>query len=585
MDDNLPCWEFAPTHGGDEDGFSDAYIETYTGDIDKSLAREIIQNSMDARLNNDSPVKVSFKKISLKKDELPGAKELANIFEKCIEYFNEDRKVNSFFNNAKEIINQKFIEVLKISDYNTTGLRGDDHDKKGEWYNLVKAQGATSKQEGKLGSFGIGKGAPFAASVLRIVFYSTINDKNENVFQGKARLVSHIQDGTVRRGTDIFIIGYKGEGDLWKPNLIKSVLENFWAAIYNNDLIVEIDEIILDKNSLEDKLKEYFEIDDKESPYHYYLCYKNPAYKFEDKLKYLGECKLYINLMDNAPKKIALMRQSRMLIKLKHFRSPKPFIGVFICDDENGNEKLRELEPPQHNDWEPKRTPEGTHIIHVLEEWIREKIKSTYKEESVKISTIPGLEKYFQLPEDIDYETIKEDVFNYGSSGEGSDKETANELAVIEENKNEIVIVKHDRPVINKTLNRDKGIKPRTKMNKGKRSGGTYGSGNDEGKIITFQEINCSKRAYIINNEGDYFVYRLILEPYDDYSGDLEINFASDEGDAIESAQISNAKNIINGITYTIDGNKIKDVVLTKSEKVIIELKLNSKSKASLIVG
>src|SRR5690606_31590800 len=131
--------------------------------------RETIQNSIDARLDPAKPIIVDFQRLSLKSEDLPGKQALINIFESCLEYYPDDKKVRSFFSEALNLIYKSTITVLKISDYNTVGLRGDDYDKKGEWYCLVKAQGATSKQEEKLGSLGIGKGAPFAASAFRTV--------------------------------------------------------------------------------------------------------------------------------------------------------------------------------------------------------------------------------------------------------------------------------------------------------------------------------------------------------------------------------------------------------------------------------
>ncbi|OQY76029.1 MAG: hypothetical protein B6D44_00310 [Ignavibacteriales bacterium UTCHB2] len=81
MDDIKTFWEFAPTYGGDDDGFSDAFIEAFTGDIDKSLARETIQNSIDARLNSERPIKEEFQRITINCNDLPGKSELKKIFQ------------------------------------------------------------------------------------------------------------------------------------------------------------------------------------------------------------------------------------------------------------------------------------------------------------------------------------------------------------------------------------------------------------------------------------------------------------------------------------------------------------------------
>src|SRR5205823_1637122 len=81
--------------------------------------------------------------------------------------------------------------ALRIGDYNTTGVLGSDTERSKNWYNLIRCAGSSSKGGGEGGSFGIGKNAPFAASLLRTVLYSTFNADDENVFQGVATLVSH----------------------------------------------------------------------------------------------------------------------------------------------------------------------------------------------------------------------------------------------------------------------------------------------------------------------------------------------------------------------------------------------------------
>lgn len=53
-------WNFPSNNGGTEAGFNDSGIETFAGKPFESLAREIIQNSLDARVSSDKPVTVAF---------------------------------------------------------------------------------------------------------------------------------------------------------------------------------------------------------------------------------------------------------------------------------------------------------------------------------------------------------------------------------------------------------------------------------------------------------------------------------------------------------------------------------------------
>ena len=145
-----------------------------------------------------------------------------------------------------------------------------------------------------------------------------------------------------KQGTDIFISAYRG-GIEWKSNLFKSVLENFWAAIFNSNLIVKIDDEEIDKNNLEENLLKIFGSEDHNSPYYYFLAYK-VGKKFTKKLLTIGDCELFILVQEKTNKKIQMMRRPKMLVKHFDFRSPREFLGVFICDDKGGNNLLREHE-------------------------------------------------------------------------------------------------------------------------------------------------------------------------------------------------------------------------------------------------
>lgn len=473
-----PNWEFASTGGGDDDGFSDALIETFSGDYEKFLARESIQNSLDAKLDQDKPVRVEFDLLDLKISDIPESEKLLSIFNECILYWKNDNKVQRFFSRAKKIANEQNIKVLRISDYNTIGLRGDDYEKDKEWYNLVKAQGASSKQEEKGGSFGIGKGAPFAASGFRTVFYSTINEKSEFVFQGKARLVSHqINDVIFRgsgsyglknqtsirraelipelfrrneRGTDIYILAYLGDEKEWKSNLIKSVLNNFWASILSGRLQVKVGGRYLTEETLEKDLLQFCGTEDSESAYHYYISYKTPTKKFSNELKKIGYCELYVLLQEKSPKNIAFMRKPRMLVRTQPFRSPKAYIGVFLCENSIGNNILRDMEPPSHNDWDPKRIDNGKAVLDEIKNWIRESLRELNDLIESDSLAVPGLEKYFQLPEDYDYEGDIENVFAGEYSGNDNDIESAKEVQLESESKLEKPRFRHHEPIVNK---------------------------------------------------------------------------------------------------------------------------------------
>ena len=58
-------WYFPPTNGGLGDGFNNPGIAHFNGSPLTSLARETIQNSLDASTASNQPVHVSFELINL----------------------------------------------------------------------------------------------------------------------------------------------------------------------------------------------------------------------------------------------------------------------------------------------------------------------------------------------------------------------------------------------------------------------------------------------------------------------------------------------------------------------------------------
>jgi hypothetical protein len=423
-------WFFAKNEGGRESGFHDAGVETFKGDTDRSLARELIQNSLDARYDNQKPVKVEFELLELKAKDIPDQKNLASTLERCAEYWPHDRKAKEFFDTATKLANQKTIPALKISDYNTTGVLGGKDEKKKNFYNLIRCAGASSKTGDEGGSFGIGKNAPFAASEIRTVFYSTYNKDKEHIFIGVATLVSHLGDRgqklqatgylagndgeSVREkdeippqflrtklGTDIIILGFPHEKS-WQKNLMYSVLENFWPAIEFGDLIVTVGDQQISKSNLSDLLTSFSGEEDF-SAHRYYKAYTSPAMDFPEDLPTLKSVTLYLSTGEtDLPKKVAMIRKPGMVVYTRRFQSVVPYCGVFVCRNETGNRILRDMEPPSHNDWNPNLPEKGKNKKAESEfaHFIRDMIRKLVPSDDTKVINVPGLSRF--LPDDGD---------------------------------------------------------------------------------------------------------------------------------------------------------------------------------------
>ena len=334
---------------------------------------------------------------------------------------------------AAKSVKSAMIPFLRISDRNTTGLLGDN------WRALVKMQGFSHKpdMEGAGGSHGIGKYAPFAVSTLRTVFYWTcfLEGKREHEkFQGKSVLISHrdsdgeetqgtgfygVKDGCREltdgipspfrvldenmrpvRGTSVSVMGFR-ETDDWRRRIAESVIENFFFAIGAGRLtvIVEPDDnsvlMEMDCASLGDWFRHLQHTDDSEdsqltrsnlvrdAQIFWEMSKDEPTAEKQD--VDLGHCRLWIRTAEDLPSKVAFVRRTGMLVTteqsgLIRFPGFRGFAAVCVFEDPEGNELLRRMENPKHDQFEPDRLPKeervrGRRSLKRITDWVRREIR------------------------------------------------------------------------------------------------------------------------------------------------------------------------------------------------------------------
>ena len=422
-------WRFGRDDGGQDAGFHDPGVETFRGDFNRYLARELIQNSLDAVADPHKPVCVRFSLERIPRGSIPDIESLCAAFERCGEYWDRQQKAEAFFRKAVQVANEPEISCLRISDFNTKGVRGGDNDRDKSWYNLVRSSGSTDKAAGEGGSFGIGKNAPFAASVLRTVIYSTRFDGGEYAFQGVAKLVTHLAGSGEKRlpvgylgengssvrnsalvpqvfgrelqGADILILGFEAPDLAWQDDLFHSVLSNFWPAIHFGRLEVEIGSHHVRKENLEEMLA-LFSDQEGFTAHLYHRAFAHPTLHKSETLRHLKECSIYLLAAEdeNMPKRVVMVRKTGMTIYSKRFNSLVPFCGVFLCTNDTGNELLRSMEPPKHNEWDPDLPERGASKKYEREyvKFIRDAIASLAPVDDSDHIEIEGLNRF--LPDD-----------------------------------------------------------------------------------------------------------------------------------------------------------------------------------------
>lgn len=560
-------WYFPSTGKGRDDGFADPLLEHFEGDHEKYIARETIQNAVDARKSYEAPVKVVFEHLNVPLTSLPGQHELLDCLKRCLEFIKGQKKAEEFFGSAIALFKAKKLSILKISDFNTKGLSGNDEDVNGNWYRLVRATGTSSPKGVAGGSFGIGKGAPFAASDLRTVFYSSMDEDANRVFQGVAHLVSHHDDDKdvlqgvgfygingykavrsndlipelFRRseiGTDIFIIGYKAS-ETWQKKLAQSILHNFWLAIYCGDLEVRIkgNQVIdINRETLVSCLEEY----EAETAKFYFEAFVNPDREFKQELKHLGNVVLAVKKGEGYPKKVMMVRKPKMLVKEKDYRVLRePFAAVFICDNDTGNSMLRDLEPPQHNEWDKDRAKKGWVALQELDGFIKEKLRSMGEVITSEPQDIPGLDRYLPDSEDRDYVPVN------GIGQEPTD------TIVSEETGREVGATKEATSAFTESVVR-KGVvstkqfgrvapKPPEGPGKGPKGRAT---GNDSGESegVRIKTSDITFRSFVQYQKGKP-LYNFVITAREDCEGAIKIVAIGDDGNyPVELISVSDAR-------------------------------------------
>ncbi len=413
MVENDIGWNTPVNGAGEHTGLNDGGIEHFQHDPLGALAKEGSQNAQDAA-KGGKPVHIRVRRISVPAGQIPGIEELRSIVAKCATGLDSaDKKVAAFFATAQQKLVADTIDVLAFTDSNTTGLVGPCEPGKA-FYALMKARGSNLKADDlALGSFGIGKMAPYANSDIRTIFASTAyHDEAGNVrrlVQGKSILTSHrdgddIRDANsywgVRKGflpadpdlhresipswmtephaegeigTTIFIPVFNG-GDNWAPAFAAHYITTYFLGIHEGKATADIEGIRIDAQTLgqvisDPSLTAALEGNDEallkfREAQAFYLALTSPdAYRVQRTFGRLGHGTLDILAADKFPSKVSVMRGGMQITVemegLVRFTALPPFAAVFRFEERATNELLRSMEPPRHDCFKIGRLPES----------------------------------------------------------------------------------------------------------------------------------------------------------------------------------------------------------------------------------
>lgn len=623
-------WYFADQPNGQEVGPNNAMEQSFKTHPYASLVRESIQNSLDAVLDKSEPVVVEFSFMEMQGVDYPEFFELQHHIQGCLDYFPNNHNARVTYGEMRKLFEgnkyHDHLGFIRVSDYNTKGMTYEDGNTDTPFYAFVRSAGVTVKDDSSAGgSFGFGKAAYYLLSPINTIIVSTCTEDYKKYFEGAASLCTHTYKGAKKMafgyyddqngkpiteesdipakfrrsepGTDINILGFDmNDTDEAIQEMTEAVLRNFWMAIYDGKLVVNInDEIEIRKDNIEGLMEQHFEdADDTTRKAGYYnprpyfdavrLTGTSGKYLFfEDELSLLGHVCLFVFKKKGATDKIAFMRALRMLVYAKRTRTNYGMYGVFYCDSEKGNNLLRNMENPAHDEWKSsnwrvngKTFGMGRIALQEMENFITECLSSAFSLKEKKTIDIKGLEEFLYIPtayeedEDLESESQTGDA-----SGTIQEDGTSMTTEIADEEDNPTITERPAPPstghvMINKTttatnttggnLRSGHGEAERKPKTKGIQKPGNAKDMRTEDKDgekgLFASPISIPYRTFSQREDGGIYHY-VVLHPEEEV-GNVRLHFFAVGEENDEELQIAESN------IGSVSGNIIRDVHLTE---------------------
>ena len=449
-------WQFEQKQADDGLGWNNSLVGEFRNNQLKSLACEILQNSLDnPDKEKTGPVKVFFKEETSAISKIPdieGLKShiLACASEEALE--NETETSQQEIRRAVDVLNNEEIRILKISDSNTTGLIGPD-EKGTRFHGYIKTEGKQVGGNQRGGSHGHGKAAPLSLSNFRTILDSTTwKDENsgkiEKLFQGRATLATHSQAGISfdykgylgrtkfravssyskenkwldhgeEQGTTIRVLGWKPPTQAWKNIIIGYAIAIYFSAFLKGRLSLTVEDLELNEENFTSYFsnQDFLKVLEKYDPncleevklaeWYSKLFSNNKRVKHDNKqVKVLGNSSFKLLVEEDAPWKFGILRNDILITSsLQYFYSRRQptindFVGLYECVNDYGYELLRSMEPPQHDGFSPDwlfedRYDEGVKALKYLGASLKDVLKKYAEKEISAGNEITWIRDFF----------------------------------------------------------------------------------------------------------------------------------------------------------------------------------------------
>ena len=400
-------WRFEAKESDDGPGWNASIVTTFTRNRLKSLACEVLQNSSDNQSEDtDEPVRVIFSEVTVDREQIPGVVELTSRLEAVLESAlgNESEDHIEEIKQALDVVRAPRVACLKITDQNTTGMKGPDT-RGNKFHTYLRTEGSSGGSGDRGGSHGHGKGAVLTLSDLRTIFVST-NWKDESgniqsLFQGRATFMVHAVGGahyghigyfgkeqkrasqTVPSefdwlkqesgvsGSTITIVGWQ-KPKKWEKRLLAYAISHYFPAFIRGKLEVNIGGQTVTKDNISEwlfnvdflnELKNYDNValESVQNAKNYCRCLLENGDHIKVTTKQLtpkpGKSEFRLIVEDGLPRNIGIIRNNMFICEARSLddywtRIPgdlKDFVGLYQCTNNTGQRLLRGMEPPEHN--------------------------------------------------------------------------------------------------------------------------------------------------------------------------------------------------------------------------------------------
>lgn len=426
-------WKFPITKGYQHRGLSANELDNKDSPT-QTFVREVIQNSNDA--HNAYPVKVEFDKFDLRTSDFPDLKGFKKTLELCRNETMSDSaetRDRDIYDSRIASVSADYMRVMRISDYNTTGLLGSDSNQRDTpWNAATVGKGVTPKNGSSGGSKGRGKESFYRMSEIGCVFFSTLDKNGKEASIGCSYQITHgdsdgthedfgcyndendefsrsqlfLQPGYVRNqaGTDIYIPAFQMEKNI-AEQIKMAATRDFYVSILEGKLIIYVFGEKIDCDSLPNIINSLMMTFDSKSKNYKNLailkekidCFKKGPVEATD------DYDIYLRQSEYTPYVSGI--RAGMTIKRDFIKLPERITGLVVIRSENASRLLIGAENISHTEWnvnnvDPKERQNVKKLlqrIHCDVKKEADKIAGNNKTTSLDVS---GLAKYLPASTD-----------------------------------------------------------------------------------------------------------------------------------------------------------------------------------------